>query len=146
MGALIYTSQSCSETRFPCWFEHAFPIAESQMSIKQFIPITITEKTAQADASKENSQQRNPLTIYMWESLALLESLAPAVSLTVHSPTWPVVFAPFVVQRIGSSRPLVSLGSHPELNMHLELQYTNQATCTRCIAQHKVGLWMLKVP
>lgn len=141
MGALLYMPQSCSQTGFPYRFDHGFPIAESQMSIKKIIHGTVKEETAQAGASEENTKEGTPSPtscgqVSLFSSLQLLLGL---------SPPWTVVIAPFVIQRICNSQPLVSLGFHSELNLHLELQLTNQTACSTCITQQKVGFGMLKV-
>lgn len=56
------------------------------------------------------------------------------VSLRCRSP-WlaPPVLVPFVIPKAGSSQPLVSLGSRPDLNLHLNLQSANRAPWTRCV-------------
>lgn len=97
-------------------------------------------EAAPAGASKKRSPTKEPLGFYSLMSnhsqstssyeFSLL--LCPSVSIHVAGTT---LFMLFVSKRVGTSRPLVILGSHPELNLHLSLQFGNQATYSRCFLQ-----------
>lgn len=106
-------------------------------------------ETARAGASEEDPEQRNPHSLLHPHSPSL-KSPKPrsssgalgscCVSQCPFPRPVPPLFVRLVMRRVGRSRPLVSVGSHPELHQHLslypELQLAERATCTRCILQH----------
>lgn len=132
-----------SQSRFSHWLQPRFPLAESQIShsIKPFIPSTVTQPQHEPVSPRRDlTKAFIPSQPEHREALALLpEPWAPALTLGVltqlcHRSS---DLLPCKGSQVTSSW---LLGSHPKLN----LQLANQATCSRCVPQHKQNArWLL---
>lgn len=137
------THPTHSQTTFPHWVQPRFPPAESQISpsIKPFIHSNTA--TAWACASEEGPHKDfYPFTAWAQGTKAQfwLFFLSPGLL--------PWLWVSLTQLCYRSSDPLACKGSQvtspcpselPELN----LQLANQATCTRCVPQHKrKALWL----
>lgn len=121
----------CTHTMFPDWFDPGPPTAVSQMScsIKPFFHSAVTQEQPKLVSLKRDSPNQGtpwllcPHSLLVHKSFSSPENSSPLVSL--HMREMPLLFVHFVIQRLGSSWPLV-LGSHPGLNLHLNLHLHQQ--------------------
>lgn len=131
----------------PIHSQSRFSLAESQIScsIKPFIPSTVTQPQPEPASVRRDSTKA-----FIPGFLSLHSLSTGKLWLFFLSPGLPPQLWMFLTQLCHrSSDPLpckgsqvtssCPLGSHPELN----LQFTNQATCTRCVPQHKQNAWWL---